>query len=151
MKVQREIAFGITMACTTATFAAAQDITFGFNNPSFGGNSFNSAHLLGIAELDRPDPPMDDDDFFGDDLVEVTQADLFAQQLERTILGRLSGDITDAIFGENAEPSGNFRFDNTTVAFETGLDGTIIVTIGDTLGGGESTIEIPSFLTQAGQ
>ena len=150
MNTARLIAIAVGLGLVSSV-AAAQDITFQFNNPSFGGNSFNSAHLLGIAEFDRPDPPRDDDGVFGADIAEVTQADLFAQQLERTILGRLSGDITDAIFGENAEPSGSFRFDNTTVAFETELDGTIIVTIGDTLGSGESTIEIPSFLTQEGQ
>lgn len=132
--------------------AVAQDITFKFVNPSFGGNSFNSAHLLAIAELDRPDPPEADTvGIFGDNFGEVSQADLFAEQLERTILGRLSSDISNAIFGENAEPSGEFRFDTTSVQFETALNGTIFVTISDTLTNGQTVIEIPSFLTQSAQ
>lgn len=53
MKVKHLIAFGISIACTAATFATAQDITFKFTNPSFGGNPFNSGHLLGLAEIQQ--------------------------------------------------------------------------------------------------
>lgn len=131
--------------------AFSQQIVYQPQNPSFGGSSFNSAHLLAIAEVDRPDPPSNDRDPFatGD---EVTQAQLFAEQLERTILGRLSGNITDAIFGENADPEGTFRIDDSTsVEFETALNGDIFVRIRDELSGAVSTIEIPGFLNQTGR
>ena len=38
-------------ACTTS--AAAEDLVYTPVNPSFGGNPFNSAHLLGIANAQK--------------------------------------------------------------------------------------------------
>ncbi len=130
--------------------ANAQQITYQPINPSFGGSSFNSSHLLATAEIDRPDPPSNElGGLFGGDADEVTQASLFAEQLERTILGRLSANITNAIFGENAEPSGSFTYDQTEVSFDTALNGDITLTITDTITQGTTTIEIPGFLNQA--
>jgi len=121
--------------------ANAQQITYQPINPSFGGSS---------AEIDRPDPPSNElGGLFGGDADEVTQASLFAEQLERTILGRLSANITNAIFGENAEPSGSFTYDQTEVSFDTALNGDITLTITDTITQGTTTIEIPGFLNQA--
>jgi len=152
--VKRVTCMALVSASTLlfATSLAAQQLTYQPINPSFGGSSFNSAHLLATAEINRPDPPDNGaGGLFGDDM-EVTQAQLFAQQLERAILGRLSGDITNAIFGEDADPNGRFRVNETTeVVFETALNGDILVTILDGTSGGSSTIEIPSFLTQAAQ
>ncbi|MEM7498286.1 MAG: curli assembly protein CsgF [Pseudomonadota bacterium] len=133
----------------TGVGATAQDIVYTPVNPSFGGNPFNSSHLLSIAEIDRPDPPESDAaDPFDDGL---SQADLFVRQLESRILSRLSADITDAIFGPDAEPSGEFVFDDTTIAFNTLLDGTVLISIEDTASGGVTTIEVPGFLAAAGQ
>lgn len=131
-----------SLVCMNA--AAAQELVYTPVNPSFGGNSFNSSHLLSIAETDRPDPPSSaDSDPFDDGL---SQADLFVRQLESRILSRLSADITDAIFGEDAEPDGEFVFDETTIAFNTLLDGTVVIAIEDAASGGVTTIEVPSFL-----
>jgi hypothetical protein len=79
----------------------------------------------------------------------ITQADFFVRQLESRILSRLSQDITDKIFGPDADASGEFRFQGTTIAFETLLDGTVFIRIIDTANGGETTIEVPAFLTAA--
>jgi curli production assembly/transport component CsgF len=115
-------------------------------NLSFGGNPFNSSHLLAIAEIDRPDPPPSSSSF-GSDRTESTQTSFFVRQLESRILSRLSLDITNAIFGDDAEPSGEFTFADTTLTFETLLDGTIVVEIIDTTTGNTTTIEVPAFLT----
>lgn len=140
---------GVLFATLVTENASSQDFVYKPVNPSFGGSSFNSAHLLAIAAIDRPDPPARDGGGFDDDFGQVTQADLFAQQLERAVLGRLSAQITDAIFGDNAEADGTFAFGNTQVDFETALDGTIFLTISDALTGGQTLIEVPSFLTAA--
>jgi len=129
--------------------AAAQELVYTPVNPSFGGNSFNSSHLLAIAEIDRPDPPQDDT--FGGFGLETSQADLFVRQLESRILSRLSSNITDAIFGPDAEPSGEFVFEDTSIAFDTLIDGTIVLNIEDRTTGGVTTIEVPSFLAGIGQ
>ena len=126
--------------------AWAQDLVYQPRNPSFGGEPFNSSHLLGIAQFDRPDPPQRDDPF-GRDRSD-TQTDFFVRQLESRILSRLSADITDAIFGPEADPSGVFQFEDTTIAFETALDGTIRIDIVDQVDGGTTTIEVPAFLQQ---
>lgn len=128
--------------------SAAQDLVYTPVNPSFGGDPFNSSHLLGIANINRPDPPQSQDPFgFGDD-PESSQADFFVRQLESRILSRLSADITDAIFGPEADPSGVFQFDDTTIAFETLLDGSILIEITDLANGGVTEIQVPAFLSQ---
>jgi curli production assembly/transport component CsgF len=47
-------AVGLAIAFATASIGVpsgrADEIHFGFVNPSFGGNPFNSAHLLGTAQ-----------------------------------------------------------------------------------------------------
>ena len=125
--------------------ALTQELVYTPVNPSFGGNSFNSSHLLSIAEIHRPDPPSSGG--FAATASGATQTDFFIRQLESRILSKLSLDITDAIFGEGAEPSGTFAFNQTTLTFETLLDGTILLDIVDNATGATTTIEVPAFLT----
>lgn len=127
----------------------AQELVYKPINPSFGGDSFNSSHLLSIANINRPDPPVDATPFGSD--ADTSQADFFVRQLESRILSRLSSDITDAIFGPDADPTGTFQFDNTTISFETLLDGTVQIEIADLTTGGVTEIEVPGFLAQANQ
>ena len=127
----------------SGTELAAQSLVYKPINPSFGGDSFNSSHLLSIAEIDRPDPPQDSTAF---GLEGQSQADAFAQQLESRILSRLSADITDAIFGEGAEPSGVFQFEDLTISFERLLDDSVLIDIADTGTGAVTNITVPGFL-----
>lgn len=136
------LAAGIS-GLTTGAFS--QELVYQPINPSFGGDSFNSAHLLSIAEIDRPDPPRSSG--AASATAGLSQTDLFVRQLESRILSRLSTDITDAIFGPEADPSGSFSLGDTDILFETLLDGTVIVTIVDVATGGETTIEVPGFLS----
>lgn len=142
--------YAITVSLMAVAFfsnsALAQELVYTPVNPSFGGSSFNSSHLLAIAEIHRPDRPSSGGSAatgsFG-----ATQTDFFIRQLESRILSRLSLDITDAIFGEGAEPSGTFAFNQTTLTFETLLDGAILLDIVDNATGATTTIEVPAFLT----
>jgi len=53
-----KICLAASLSLGFATAGSAQDIRFKFNNPSFGGNAFNSSHLLGLAEIQQQfDPP----------------------------------------------------------------------------------------------
>ncbi len=126
----------------------AQDLVYTPINPSFGGDPFYSNHLLGIAEINRPDPPRASNPFGSASDAGDSQADLFVRQLESRILSQLSADITDAIFGPNADPSGVFQFDDTTIAFETSLDGSIGIEIIDLSDGAVTEIQIPASLLQ---
>jgi curli production assembly/transport component CsgF len=44
------LAIAVAAAATGMSPGSADEIRFGFTNPSFGGNAFNSAHLLGTAQ-----------------------------------------------------------------------------------------------------
>lgn len=133
----------ILAACMAAGLAfaapaAAQDLTYKPVNPSFGGNPFNSAHLLGIANAqnDFKDPDAKDSG---------SQADIFARQLQSRLLSALSSQIVDAIFGENPQEHGTIKFGGQTIEFVRGLD-EVTLTITDDATGEVTTIVIPTFI-----
>jgi curli production assembly/transport component CsgF len=117
---------------------AAQDITYQPIDPTFGGNPFNSAHLLGIANAqnDYKDP---------DAKTTNTQADIFARQLQSRLLSALSSQIVDAIFGDNPQERGTISFGGQTIEFVRGLtEVTLTITDDDT--GEVTTIVVPTFV-----
>lgn len=118
--------------------ASAQDIVYEPVNPSFGGNPFNSAHLLGIANAqnDFKDPKARESG---------SQADIFARQLQSRLLSALSSQIVDAIFGENPQEHGIIRFGGQTIEFTRGLE-EVTLLITDDATGEVTTIVIPTFL-----
>lgn len=118
--------------------AVAQDITYQPIDPSFGGNPFNSAHLLGIANAqnDYRDPRA---------TTNSSQADIFARQLQSRLLSALSSQIVNAIFGENPQESGTISFGGQTINFVRSLtEVTLTITDNDT--GEVTTIVIPTFI-----
>ncbi|GAA0728898.1 curli assembly protein CsgF [Sphingomonas japonica] len=132
------IALPIVAIAMTAP-AAAQDITYTPINPSFGGNPFNSSHLLGIANAQN--------DFRDPSSVasNSTEADIFARQLQSRLLSSLSSQIVDAIFGENPQESGTISFGGQTIDFFRSLD-EVTLTITNDATGEITTIVIPTFL-----
>ncbi len=50
LKVRLGMAIAVAFFSFGESFAFADELRFGFVNPSFGGNPFNSAHLLGTAQ-----------------------------------------------------------------------------------------------------
>lgn len=118
--------------------AMAQDIVYTPVNPSFGGNPFNSPHLLGIANAQNnfKDPKA---------AASGSQADIFARQLQSRLLSALSSQIVDAIFGENPQERGTIRFGDQTIEFVRGLD-SVTLTITNTKTGEVTVIVVPTFL-----
>jgi curli production assembly/transport component CsgF len=111
-------------------------------NPSFGGNPFNSQHLLGIANAQNKykDP---------DAASSGSQADIFARQLQSRLLSALSSQITDAIFGENAQEHGTVDFGGQTIEWNRDLDQvTLTITNDDT--GEITTIVVPTIIDVTG-
>lgn len=126
------------VAAAYAAPAGAQDITYEPVDPTFGGNPFNSAHLLGIANAqnDYKDPAATTNN---------SQADIFARQLQSRLLSALSSQIVDAIFGENPQESGTISFGGQTITFVRSLtEVTLTITDNDT--GEVTTIVIPTFI-----
>ena len=125
-------------AAIIAAPALAQDITYQPVDPSFGGNPFNSAHLLGIANAQNK---------YKDPKTAATnsQADIFARQLQSRLLSALSSQIVDAIFGDNPQQHGTISFGGQTITFDRGLDAvTLNITNDDS--GEVTTIVIPTFV-----
>lgn len=116
--------------------SAATDLVYQPINPSFGGNPFNSSHLLGLAERqndhkDNSHPSFND-----------SPADQFVRQLQSRMLSSLASQVNDAIFGENAAESGRIVFGDQIITFERGLEGVHLV-IQDLAGGSQTEITVP--------
>ncbi|MDJ0979424.1 MAG: curli assembly protein CsgF [Erythrobacter sp.] len=118
--------------------AYAQDLVHEPISPTFGGNPFNSTHILGIANAqnDTRDPRTQN---------EETQADAFARQLESRLLSALSTQVVDAIFGENPEDQGTISFGEQTIEFFRSLDEVTLI-IRDEGTGEETRIVVPLFV-----
>jgi len=134
----RHAAFAAAILFALSSPAAAQDLVYEPINPSFGGNPFNSAHLLGVANAqnDFKDPNAAN---------RGSQADIFARQLQSRLLSALSSQIVDAIFGENPQQSGTIRFGGQTITFVRGLE-EVTLTITDDATGEVTIIVIPTFI-----
>jgi curli production assembly/transport component CsgF len=134
-------AAGISLAAVLLSLsagAAAQDMTYEPINPSFGGNPFNSSHLLGIANAQNQtrDPQA---------VSTQSQADIFSRQLQSRLLSALSSQITDAIFGENPQESGTISFGGQTISFVRSLED-VRLTITNDETGEVTNIVIPTFI-----
>jgi curli production assembly/transport component CsgF len=134
----RNLALGAILFALAAPIAA-QDITYQPVDPSFGGNPFNSAHLLGIANAQNKykDPSTQNSN---------SEADIFARQLQSRLLSALSSQITDAIFGENPQQHGTISFGSQTIVFDRGLED-VTLTITDNGTGEVTTIVVPTFVS----
>jgi curli production assembly/transport component CsgF len=128
----------IALFCSLAGTARADDLVYTPNNPTFGGNPFNSSHLLGIANAQNN---------YRDPATAPTgsQADIFARQLQSRLLSALSSQIVDAIFGENPQERGTIQFGGQTIQFVRGLEN-VTITITDDATGELTTIVVPTFL-----
>lgn len=130
----------LTVLCAMASSAHAENLVYKPINPSFGGDSFNSNHLLSIANSQN--------DYTDPDRVERSdsQTDMFVRQLQSRLLSSLAGEVTEAIFGENPQDSGRIVFGDQVIEFARGLD-SVSLTIIDNSTGSVTEIEIPLFVS----
>jgi len=138
--VGRSFSIGV-VAMTAAAYAVpvqAQDLVHEPISPTFGGNPFNSNHILGTANAQNKEKDPNSS-------TSSSQADIFARQLQSRLLSSLSSQIVDAIFGENPQESGVVSFGGQTIEFFRSLDSvTLIITNDDT--GEETRIVVPLFV-----
>ena len=128
--------FLLSCVVFSATVTQAQDLVHQPINPSFGGDSFNSAHLLGLADIQNQ--------YDGVNFQPTDPIDAFAASIERRILGEVSRQISDRIFGEEAQESGEFTVGDTKIAFaREGLD-QIGIQLIDIETGAETALLIPA-------
>lgn len=136
------IAAGAIAGMTATVPAVAGELVHQFTNPSFGGNPFNSSHLLGIANAqnDYTDPSARSS---SSATAGLSQGELFARQLESRLLSGLASQVTDAIFGPNPQDSGTVQFGEQTITFVRGLE-SIVLTIFDDRTGESTQIQVPT-------
>lgn len=124
----------------------ATEIVQQFKSPSFSGIG-TSAHWLTIENQEATRRKAIQDKIESD-LKAAIQADQnsimnkFMTNLQSRIYSQLAKQLTDNLFGPNAQDTGSFELDGNTVAFEKNLDGiTLTITQSD---GTSTTITIPT-------
>jgi len=137
----RRAALAAAISIAFATGASAQQQVYTPINPSFGGNPFNSSHLLGIANAQN--------NFKDPNAPSNSQSDVFARQLQSRLLAALSNNIVNAIFGPNAQDNGTIDFGGQTISWTRELD-QVIVTITDDTSGQSTTINVPTDISITG-
>jgi curli production assembly/transport component CsgF len=125
-------------AFVVAVPVAAQDVVYRPISPTFGGNPFNSNHVLGVANANNNtrDPRAASSN---------SQADIFARQLQSRLLSALSSQIVDAIFGDNPQEQGTISFGGQTIEFFRSLDEVTLIIRNDQTGE-ETRIVVPLFI-----
>jgi curli production assembly/transport component CsgF len=129
------------LALGLATSAGAQQLVYSPINPMFGGNPGNASQLESDANTQNPFKATPSN-------ANLTQSQLFAQQLQSQLLADLANQVSQAIFGPNAQPSGTFAFGGESVTFTRNL-GEVTVTITDPTGS-QTTIQLPTSSTSTG-
>jgi curli production assembly/transport component CsgF len=134
MRVRASLATAVMLL--TSSFAGAGSLVYTPTNPAFGGSPLNGPWLLqqGQAENQYTKSATSP-------TTQLTQSQIFAQQLQSQLYASLANQITQAIFGTNAQQSGTFTFQNTTVTF-TKANGQTNITIFD--GTTTTQISVPS-------
>lgn len=130
----------VTLAAVAAlalwtTEASASDLVYVPINPSFGGNPFNSSHLLGVATAQSKykDPTA---------ISASDPASQFLRTLQSRLLSSLATQITDVIFGEGAQDSGLIKFGEQEISFVRGVD-SVTLTITNNADGSVTEIIVP--------
>jgi curli production assembly/transport component CsgF len=140
----------VTALSLAAGHAASQDLVYQPVNPSFGGSPLNSGHLLSIANAQRNATASDyeaprSSSSFNSASTGLSQAELFARQLQSRLLSSLSSEVVEAIFGDDPQESGKVVFGTTEITFDRGVD-SIDLTLTDTVEGTVTEISVPQLV-----
>ena len=125
---------GVCLALGVGGAAGAQQLQYTPINPDFGGNPLNSTQLEADANAQNLYKPKST-------TANLTQSQLFAQELQSELLASLANQVSEAIFGPNAAPNGTFSFGGETVTFTRTLT-EVTVTITDPTGS-QTVITLP--------
>ena len=123
------------LAISLGSGARAQDMVYTPLNPSFGGDPFNSAHFLSLAEIQNQFA----EEFDFDN--EQTTAEQFVESINSSLIAGSASTLSEAVFEEGSPPSGVITLDDATVTYETVGD-RIIVRVND--GVTTTVLEVPA-------
>lgn len=118
-------------------------------NPSFGGNVFNSAHLMALATTQNEYKRKAEEEAklkAEQQRTGTTATERFLQLLQSRLYSSLAQQVSEAIFGENAQPQGTLKFDDQEISFiNTGTE--IQLTIVNFTTGESTEIVVPTLVT----
>ncbi len=119
----------------TGQSAIASDIVYTPVNPAFGGNPFNGAQLLAVANAQTT---------YKDPNATNTSdpSAQFLRTLQSRLLSTLAGQITDVIFGDAASESGLIKFGDQEISYVRGLE-SVTLTISNAADGSVTEIIVP--------
>jgi curli production assembly/transport component CsgF len=127
--------FYVSFLLIALSTPAMADMIYKPINPSFGGDSFNSSHLQGLAGSQNEYKNSASS-------AQQSNSERFLNMLESRLYSSLASQVAEAIFGENAQPNGTITFDDQTISFVN--DGTqITLNVTDLNTGQITTISIP--------
>jgi curli production assembly/transport component CsgF len=103
----------VTLAALAAapSAAQAQELIHRFINPSFGGNPFYSDHLIGIANIHRPEQPEEPDE------PQPTEEERLVESLRASLNAQVSSEILDRIRSAQPGQSGDFTLGVQRISF----------------------------------
>ncbi|WP_142848136.1 curli assembly protein CsgF [Telmatospirillum sp. J64-1] len=117
-KVTIKVALYSITALSISTAAFAESMVYRPINPSFGGDPFNSSHLLGIANAtDRYRDPNAIDPF---SLIDTDPQSQLNSQVQQQVIGSVTGNATNAILQQN---SGTYLVGSTRIVITPNDDG----------------------------
>jgi curli production assembly/transport component CsgF len=96
----------------TSTAAFPGSLVYSPTNPAFGGNPSNGSWLMEQATAENRTTKSSNST-----PAPLSQSQIFAQQLQSQLYASLANQVTQSIFGANAQTSGTFTFQNTTISF----------------------------------
>ncbi len=106
-------------------------------NPAFGGSPLNGSWLLSQAQAQNQFTQAPSSAATAG----LSQGQQFASELTSQLYASLANQITQAIFGPNAQTSGTYSFGGTTVSFQT-VGGQIEISVND--GASITNITVPA-------
>lgn len=131
----------IAIFCITSSDLFAQQLVFGFTNPSFGGNPLNASWLLQSAQA-QSDYQQRNDNANGSN---ATSLEDFATNLNNQILYSLANAIIQKQFGNTDKlKEGLYNVGQFRINIGSGSNG-LIVTIFDNSTGNQTQITIPNY------
>jgi curli production assembly/transport component CsgF len=131
--ISRLVTNGVRAGCCAVALAfgagatQAGTLVYTPTNPTFGGNALNGTTMFNSAQVQNQYTQSPTAGVGG---AALTPGQIFAQQLTSQLYSSLANKITQAIFGANAQTSGSFTFEGTTISYQQ-VGGNINITIND--------------------
>ncbi|MBB4175087.1 curli assembly protein CsgF [Sulfitobacter noctilucicola] len=130
--------FTAFLLTTMATPSISQDLSFQFVSPTFGGSSFNSGHLLALADIQNQHT----EDGSTQSSTGSSQSDLFVRQLQSRLLSSLSSGLSEVITGAEPGDTDTIVIGDQQIFYERSLED-IRVQITNLLDGSSTEILLP--------